>query len=114
MESSTFGQYLIHLREEKSISQRRLAELAGVTNSTISRLESDAVKPDHSTLEKLSVALNIDKSLLLLKCGYSEIPENFVMIARKIGELPEDKRAEAYQFFNNTIDRFLKGYDEED
>ena len=40
MENS-FGKYLVHLREQKSISQRKLAELAGVTNSTISRLEAD-------------------------------------------------------------------------
>ena len=113
MESISFGQYLVQLREAKSISQRKLAELAGVTNSTISRLESDAVKPDHSTLEKLSSALSVDKSLLLTKCGYSEIPEEFVLIARKAGELSEEKRAEAFKIFNETIDSFLEGDEEE-
>jgi transcriptional regulator with XRE-family HTH domain len=114
MKSISFGQYLVQLREGKSIRQRKLAELAGVTNSTVSRLESDAVKPDHTTLEKLSVALDVDKSLLLTKCGYSEIPENFVLIARKVGELSEEKRAEAYRIFNDTIDSFLLGEDEGD
>jgi transcriptional regulator with XRE-family HTH domain len=116
MDNLSFGQYLIRLREEKSMSQRKLAETAGLTNSTISRIEADAVKPDPATLEKLATALNVDKSLLLTKCGYSEIPEEFVIIARKTGELSEEKRAEAYKIFNATIDKFLldDGDDEEE
>lgn len=113
MENS-FGKYLVHLREQKSISQRKLAELAGVTNSTISRLEADLVTPDLKTLEKLANALKIDKALLLTKCGYSEIPEEFVIIARKTGELSEEKRAEAYKIFNDTIDRFLLDDDDDE
>ena len=113
MEDS-FGKYLIHLREQKSISQRKLAELAGVTNSTISRLEADLVTPDLKTLEKLANALRIDKTLLLTKCGYSEIPEEFIIIARKTGELSEEKRAEAYKIFNDTIDKFLLDDDDDE
>ena len=113
MENS-FGKYLANLREQKSISQRKLAELAGVTNSTISRLEADLVKPDLKTLEKLANALRIDKTLLLTKCGYSEIPEEFVIIARKTGELSKEKRAEAYKLFNETIDKFLLEDDDEE
>ena len=113
MENS-FGKYLVQLRNQKAISQRKLAELAGVTNSTISRLEADLVTPDLKTLEKLANALNIDKTLLLTKCGYSEIPEEFVIIARKTGELSEEKRAEAYKIFNDTIDKFLLDDDDEE
>ncbi|MEZ3504604.1 MAG: helix-turn-helix domain-containing protein [Lachnospiraceae bacterium] len=114
MKNMSFGQYLIQLRTEKSISQRKLAELARVTNSTISRIEADAVKPDPATLEKLAIALQVDKALLLTKCGYSEIPEEFVIIARKTGELSEEKRKEAFKIFNETIDRFLLDDDEDE
>ena len=107
MNSISFGQYLVQLREQKMMSQRKLAELAGVTNSTISRIEADNVKPDPATLEKLSKVLEVDKTLLLTKCGYSEIPEEFVVIARKTGELTEEQRAKAYKIFNETIDKFL-------
>ena len=113
MDKISFGQYLAQLREEKSISQRKLAEMAGLINSTVSRIEANSAKPDPATLEKLAVALDVDKSLLLTKCGYSEIPEEFVMIARKAGELSEEKRAEAYKIFNATIDNFLQDDDEE-
>lgn len=111
---NSFGKYLVHLREQKSISQRKLAELAGVTNSTISRLEADLVTPDLKTLEKLANALKIDKALLLTKCGYSEIPEEFVIIARKSGELSAEKRAEAFKIFNETIDKFLLNDDDDE
>ena len=104
MKNTSFGHYLVQLRTEKKISQRKLAELAGVTNSTISRIEADAVKPDPATLEKLAAALQVDKALLLTKCGYSEIPEEFVIIARKTGELSEEKRKEAYKIFSALLD----------
>ncbi|MCL1804250.1 MAG: helix-turn-helix domain-containing protein [Eubacteriaceae bacterium] len=119
MDEISFGKYLVRLRNEKSMSQRKLAELAGVANSTISRLESDAVKPDHTTIEKLSVALNVEKSLLLTKCGYSEIPEDFVIIARKLlicflkyGDLSAEQRAEAYRIISNTM--LLEDEDEDE
>ena len=97
------------------MSQRKLAEVAGVTNSTISRIEADAVKPDPATLEKLAIALGVDKALLLTKCGYSEIPEEFVLIARKTGNLTEEQRVKAYKLFNDTIDKFLlEGNDDEE
>ncbi len=114
MDAILFGQYLVQLREEKSISQRKLAELAGVTNSTISRIEAGSVKPDHATLEKLATALDVEKSLLLTKCGYSEIPEEFVLIARKTGELTEEQRVKAYKIFNETIDKFLLEEDDDE
>lgn len=107
MNSLSFGQYLVQLREEKSMSQRKLAEMAGVTNSTISRIEADSVKPDPVTLEKIALALEVDKALLFTKCGYSEIPEEFVVLARKTGELTQKQRERLYETFNNTIDQFL-------
>ena len=116
MVNFSFEQYLIQLREEKSISQRKLAEMAGVTNSTISRIEAGSVKPDLATLEKLAAALCVDKTIILTKCGYSEIPdpEEFILIARKTGELSEEKRAEAYKIFNKTIDKFLQEDDDDE
>ena len=114
MSDSSFGKFIIDLREKKAMSQRKLAEKAGLTNSTISRLEADSVKPDNATLDKLSKALEIDKSLLMTKCGYSEIPEEFVVIARKAGDLPQEKINEVYRIFNQTIDDFLRLADEDE
>lgn len=114
MDNISFGQYIVELRNKCNMSQRELAEKANVTNSTISRIEADQVKPDPATLEKLSIALSVEKSLLLIKCGYSEIPEEFVVIARKTGELTEEKRAEVFTIFNETIDKFLLNMDDDE
>jgi transcriptional regulator with XRE-family HTH domain len=114
MDMTSFGQYIVQLRDKNGISQRKLAEKAGVTNSTISRIESGIVKPDLATLEKLANALNVDKSLLLTKCGYSEIPEEFIVIARKTGELTKEQRENVYKMFNDTIDKFLLENDDEE
>jgi|GEM_PF-547301 len=117
MKDVTLGEYIVQSRESEGLSQRKLAELAGLTNSTISRIESNQVKPDPATLEKIAQALNIDKLILMTKCGYSEIPEDFIVIARKAGELTLEQRAELFQIFNNTIDGYINGNaidDEED
>ena len=114
MRNSSFGYYIEQIRNEKGMSQRKLAEEAGLTNSTISRIEADLVKPDPATLEKLSNALNVDKTILLTKCGYSEIPEDFIVIARKTGDLSEKQRKKVYDIFNQTIDDFLLADDEEE
>lgn len=107
MKKESFGAYIAHLREAKSMSQRRLAEVAGITNSTVSRIEADLVKPDPSTLEKIATALGEDQTMLFTKCGYSEIPEEFIVIARKSGELSEQQRQDLFDIFNKTIDSFL-------
>jgi len=114
MSDIKFGQYLARLRDEQKMSQRGLAEAAGLINSTISRIEAGSVKPDPATLEKIAYALKVDKTLLFVKCGYSEIPEDFVVIARKTGELTEDQRKKVYQIFNETIDKFLSDDDDEE
>ena len=114
MNTIPFGQYIVQLRDKNDMSQRKLAEKAGLTNSTISRIEAGQVKPDLVTLEKLANALGVDKSLLLTKCGYSEIPEEFVVIARKTGELTKEQRENVFRIFNDTIDQFLLDNDDEE
>ncbi|QUG75156.1 HTH-type transcriptional regulator PuuR [Erwinia sp. E602] len=47
------GRRLADLRQEKGLSQRRVAELAGLTHSAISTIEQDKVSPAVSTLQKL-------------------------------------------------------------
>lgn len=114
MNNQTFGEYIIQLRQEKGMSQRKLAEIAEVTNSTVSRIESDAVKPDPNTIDKIANALEVDKNILLVKCGYSEIPEDFVVIARKFGMLSESEQLEVFKLFDETIDDYLKDLEDDD
>lgn len=47
------GRRLAELRQQMGLSQRRVAELSGLTHSAISTIEQDKVSPAVSTLQKL-------------------------------------------------------------
>ena len=62
----TVADRLMALREERGLSQARLAELAGVDRKTINRIENGHFSPSLDTLTRLSV---------VLKCRLSELVE---------------------------------------
>jgi putative transcriptional regulator len=64
--AQTVADRLMALREERSLSQARLAELAGVDRKTINRIENGHFSPSLDTLTRLSV---------VLKCRLSELVE---------------------------------------
>ncbi len=66
---NTFGKKLKQIRKAKGLTQEKLAELAGVHEKHISKLELGTYKPSFATLSKvLSVLdLEIDKVGLNLK-----------------------------------------------
>ncbi|MFM8644373.1 MAG: helix-turn-helix transcriptional regulator [Actinomycetota bacterium] len=55
---------LIALRDERGLSQARLADLAGVDRKTINRIENGHFSPSLDTLTRLSV---------VLKCRLSDL-----------------------------------------
>lgn len=68
-----FGTYLRNLRKEKGLSQRRLAELAKVSNTEISRLESgERQKPSPLILKAIAPYLGVSFSELMKEAGYIE------------------------------------------
>lgn len=68
--SNSFGEYLKKLRIKKGYSQRKLSLLTGISNSTISRLESELNDPDIETLEKLAPYLGVSHHDLMEAAGY--------------------------------------------
>ncbi len=48
------------VRKEKRLTQKELARLSGVAQSTISAIENNAVSPKFITASKLAAALQID------------------------------------------------------
>lgn len=55
---STLGERLKTARKAEGYSQRKLAELSGVSNAHICRLEKDLESPSANVLAKLCRALN--------------------------------------------------------
>ena len=56
---NTFGKRLQQIRKEKGLTQEKLAELAGVHEKHISKLELGTYKPSFDTLSKILKVLDI-------------------------------------------------------
>lgn len=61
---NSFGKKLQQIRKSKGLTQERLAELAGVHEKHISKLELGTYKPSFDTLSKIvkALGLNIDEA----------------------------------------------------
>ncbi len=59
MKGNELGIILKELRLEKGISQRKLGEILGVVNQTISFWETGSREPDLDTLVKISKYFNV-------------------------------------------------------
>jgi transcriptional regulator with XRE-family HTH domain len=69
----TFGDYIKGLRKSINLSQRALAEKAGVSSAEISRLESGERKnPSPSTVKAIAGALGVSYEDLMARAGYME------------------------------------------
>jgi len=53
------------LRERTVLTQQELAEKAGITRATLSRLEAGAENPYPSTIRKLAAALGVEPQALM-------------------------------------------------
>lgn len=56
---NTFGKKLKQIRKSKGLTQEKLAELAGVHEKHISKLELGTYKPSFTTLNKVLTALDV-------------------------------------------------------
>lgn len=81
--SFSLGEKLRQLRSERNISQRELAQLAGLSPNSISLIERDETSPSVSTLQSLATALNIRMSYFFEE----ESPTSVLHI--KSGERPK-------------------------
>ena len=53
MDNQEIGKNIVQLRKEHGLSQRELAERAGITHSAISSIENAKVSPSVSSLQKI-------------------------------------------------------------
>ena len=60
---------LAQVRKARGLSQRALAEKAGVSRVTIARIETDKISPTLRTFEQLAAALDVPVSELIERAG---------------------------------------------
>ena len=59
MAKNSFGQKLKQIRKAKNLTQEALAELAGINEKHISKIETGVYFPTYKTLNKILHALNL-------------------------------------------------------
>ena len=48
---------IVSARQEKGLTQKQLAELAGIEQASLSRIETGKVSPDLATIKKIATAM---------------------------------------------------------
>jgi HTH-type transcriptional regulator / antitoxin HipB len=66
MRAFHIGEEIRRLRTECGLSQRQLAELLGVSQSVVARLEAGGVEPRLSTLDRVAKALGVELEVRFL------------------------------------------------
>lgn len=101
----TIGDRITKMRLDKSYSQRKLAQLSGITNTAVSAIENDKVSPSISTLEAILKVL--DSSLSEFFSAHEEILEsNVVVHAEQLINIGNEEVA-FYLVHNNNPNRRL-------
>lgn len=62
---TTIGERLKELRKERVLTQNMLADLSGVSQVAIARIERNQSEPHASTIRKLARALDVEPSELV-------------------------------------------------
>ena len=103
---TTPGMRLRQLRSERNISQRALAQLAGVSPNSISLIERDEISPSVATLQNLATAMNVhmsyffeeesEKSVLHVKKNERSFLENEGVRIESIGSRLHDQEVEPF------------------
>ena len=60
----TIGSTILHLRQQRSLTQQELARLMDVSDDTVRRWEADALAPEMTQIPRLALHLQTDQSVL--------------------------------------------------
>jgi len=97
--TSKLGATIRRHREKAKLSQRALARLAGLSHTTVIRIEGGEFgRPDPEKLGRLAEALEIDAEELYALAPYPDLPEMAPYLRTKYG-MSEAAVAEAEAFF---------------
>lgn len=70
---TTLGKKIRNIRKQQKITQKRLAEKAGIANTTLCDIEKDRMTPSIKILVKIFTALNEPITNIFLDTNYENI-----------------------------------------
>ncbi len=92
MDNHEIGKNIVQLRKKHGLSQRELAERAGITHSAISSIENGKVSPSVSSLQKIVnvFSLSLSEFFIFEQSSNDEVkvvfkPSDLVEIGRRDG-----------------------------
>lgn len=88
------GNAIKEIRKEKGMSQREFASASGLTQTSLSQIESGLKRPNPGSLKKICDTLGISETVLYL-------------LATEIDDIPEKNRAVYGQLFPNLKKAFV-------
>lgn len=111
------GEKILKYREQKGISQQKLAEAVGVSKKTIGRIElGEIADPGLSVLLKIANELDMNPLELIPETSYTIKERNDKDDARRLSYymnlLTPNKRKKLYRLFFHQIDEERKEMDE--
>ena len=95
------------VRQQKRLTQKELAEMAGITAVQLCRIENGECRPSKQTLKKLSSYIGIPLSELLLEAGYNNMKGDGGFYKRDGNKLEVEKLVESiYRVDSDLLDYF--------
>ncbi len=107
--SNTFGKKLKHLRILKGLTQSQLAELAGVHDKHISKLEQGYYEPNYETLQKIAKALDLNIEEIDFK--FSKVSENDNPFYIKSMQILNQATETELEFYYGLLKQAQRGID---
>lgn len=93
--NETLGKVISTRRNELGMSQRELAKKVKISNSTVSRIESDdKITPDNNTLKLISEVLQLDYNYLLALNKQIDDEPEIRIIQRAARNMNQEKKEE--------------------
>lgn len=99
----TLGEYLKNARGDKTLGQ--ISAASNIDKGYLSKIERDERKPKPEMLSKIAEAYRIEYQTLLKLCN--SVPDDFIILARKVGDISTDQRDALYKLLDDTIDDVL-------
>ena len=107
--SNTFGKKLKHMRILKGLTQSQLAELAGVHDKHISKLELGYYEPSYETLRKITEALGMDAEDIDL--NITKVSENDNPFYIKSMQILNQATESELEFYYGLLKQAQRGID---
>jgi len=99
----SFAKRLASLRKEHSLTQKQMAEMAGVHVSQIRRYEAGGAQPTLTVIRNIAVGLNISTDELAFDDGERDPKGDLKLFFEAVSEFDEDDKQVAKQLLRGLI-----------